>query len=176
MRCSASRRWADRGFTLVELLITISIIAIAAALVVPQMADDQAMRLEAAARVLVSDIELAQVLTIAQPDRPVVVRFDGDTQTYWLAYASDPDTPLPRGDTGDPYEVTLGLGRASAATDVTMAVFDMEDDTLTFNEQGGVEDMNTRPVIRLVSPARAIELHVTPTTGTIKEVAVAVAY
>ena len=57
----------SRGFSLTEMLITVSVIGVATALVVPSMRDETRLRLLAAATVLASDLEAAQVMTIADP-------------------------------------------------------------------------------------------------------------
>ena len=51
----------------------------------PAFQEDNRLRLTAASAILASDIEYAQVLNIAHPDEPVVVVFDADGATYWLA-------------------------------------------------------------------------------------------
>lgn len=158
-----------RAFTLFEVLMTITIIAIVAMIVAPSFSDDTILRLRAASSLLRSDIEMAQVMTIAYPDDPVIVRFNPDNDQYWLAPASAPDTPLTRPDTGDPYLVVFGSGRASSATGVTFSLIDVDSNTLTFNPQGGLEDFTASPTITLVLGKRTIDLDIAPSTGTISE-------
>ena len=110
-RCQQSRRC---GFTLIEMLMTITIVAVLAAVVLPQLTDDGRLRLSAASSVLISDIELAQMMTITHPDRPVLVWFDTQ-DTYWLAYADTPKEPILRPGTTAPYVVQLGKGRMFSA-------------------------------------------------------------
>jgi len=162
-----------RAFTLLEMLVTISIIGVAAALVIPAFNDDARLRVMAASSVLTSDIELAQVLNISYPKDPVVVRFEPDQQRYWLAYADEPDTPLVRESNGQPYLVKFGVGRAITASDVTFTVDQMTDNTLAFNAQGGLTNYQTTPVIQLSRAGVGIELSIAPTTGTVKESAIA---
>lgn len=158
---------APRGFTLFELLVTLTLIAIVAGLVIPMIGDNDRLRLMAAASVMTSDIELAQVMTIADPDQPVIVRFDPDNNRYWLALADTPDTPIPREDTGADYLVVLGQGRAGSATGVTFTVSGMTADTLVFGAQGGLTDFTATPAITLASGDDTIELSITASTGTI---------
>src|SRR5262245_48745623 len=94
-RHAASRR---RGFTLIDLMVTIAVLAVAAAVIIPGVSNNDRLRLMAAANVMTSDIELAQVMTISFPNDPIVVRFDPDNATYWLARPADPDTPISRED------------------------------------------------------------------------------
>ena len=157
------------GFTLIEMLVTITIIAVVAAIVAPVFSDDDRLHAMAAASVLSSDIELAQVMTISYPQDPVVVRFDAPNRTYWLAYAATPETPLSREDTAEPYLVTFGEGRASTAFGAQIALDGVASDTLKFNAQGGLVDFTASPLIELTRGESAITLAIAPTTGTITE-------
>jgi Tfp pilus assembly protein FimT len=166
-----SRRLIRRGFTLIDLFVTIAVVAVVAAIIAPGMANDDRLRLMAASNVMTSDIELAQVMTISFPNDPIVVRFDPDNATYWLARPADPDTPIARQDNGQPYEVVLGQDRASSAVGVTFELTDVTADTLTFNSLGGMADLTTAPSITLTLGTRWIQLDVATTTGSITETA-----
>lgn len=157
------------GFTLFELLVTLSIIAIVAAMVAPAFSDDDRLRLMAGASVMTSDLELAQVMTIADPSRPVVVRLDPDHDQYWLAHSDTPDTPIARADTGLPYLVVLGEDRAGGATGVTFTVTGLTQTTMTFNSQGGLKDFTSAPQIILSLGGKTITVTVAATTGTISQ-------
>lgn len=163
-----SRRFRS-GFTLLEMLITASILAIAVAAVTPMLTDDNELRLQAAVSVLSSDIELAQVMTLSYPDQPVVVRFDEDRQMYWLAYASDPEWPLQRETTMEPYVVVIGQGRASTAADVRFAIADMAGDGMQFTAAGGLADFTSTPKVELSRRGAAVTMTISPQTGTITE-------
>jgi prepilin-type N-terminal cleavage/methylation domain-containing protein len=56
---------APRGLTLIELLVTVAMMSIAAALVIPSMNSSGVLRVQAAARTIVSDITLAQTEAMA---------------------------------------------------------------------------------------------------------------
>ena len=157
------------AFTLVEMLVTIAILALLAASVAPMFNDERGLRVVAAARILSSDLELAQVLTISKPSEAVVVRFDSAKNTYWLAYAYDTETPLPRPDNGEPYLVELGVGRARSALGVSLAVDGMTDDKIEFESSGALVDFATAPMIELSSGAHCITLSIAPMTGSILE-------
>jgi prepilin-type N-terminal cleavage/methylation domain-containing protein len=158
-----------RAFTLFEVLITVAIIALVGALIVPALRDDARLRLLAASSILTSDIELAQVMTISQPATPVVITFDPDRNRYWLALDSDPATPIPRADTGAPYLVVFGQGRAASAAGVTFTTAGITGDVLTFNAQGGVEDITGAPCITLTAGAHSTSLDIAVSTGTITQ-------
>ena len=72
------------GYTLVEVLIIVTIIGIAAAIVVPNMLAAGTLGVQAAARIIISDILYAQNDAIAQQDNRRVV-FDPDNESYRLA-------------------------------------------------------------------------------------------
>jgi len=158
-----------RAFTLLEVLVTVVIIAIIATAVAPAFTNDNHLRLVAAVNVLSSDLELAQVMTISYPDSPVVVRFNPDKQMYWLAYASDPDNPITRAGTGEAYLTVMGQGRAASAQGVTLKLDDVANDTIEFNAQGGLVDFTGKPMIQLNRGDASITLSISPTTGTTTE-------
>lgn len=157
------------AFTLLEMLVVLTIVVAVAAMAAPMFSDDSRLRVMAASSVLASDIELAQVMTISYPQTPVVVRFDPANNRYWLAYASDPVTPLPREDTGEPYEVALGTGRARAAAGVSMSVDGLPSDTLAFAAHGGLTDFTVAPLIRFTHGDCGIQLAISANTGSIVE-------
>ena len=157
------------AFTLIEMLITLTVMATIAAVVAPMLSDDSRLRVMAASSIICSDIELAQVMTIAHPDQPVVVRFDPDNGCYWLAYAATPDTPLLRADNGESYEVEFGKGRARSAAGVTMTLEQAPNNTIGFAAHGGLTDFTTTPLVKVSKSTRGIQLAIAPNTGSITE-------
>ncbi len=153
--------------------MVIVIVGVLAAVVLPQLEDTDGVRLIAAARLLGSDLEMAQVMTISNPADPVVVVFQPAKGEYWLADAADPAVPIKRPGTQEDYMVTFGIGQAAGAKGVVMEVAGLIGSTLGFNAQGGVDMTfaNATPAIRLKSPpdARWIQLSISPITGTITE-------
>lgn len=158
-----------RAVTLIDLMVTITIILVAASILLPEFSNDSRLRLMGAARMLTSDIEMAQVMTISNPQRPTIVRFDGTNAKYWLAYADTPETPIPGPGASGPYEVIFGNGRAQSAEGVSFTLNDIPDEKLVFNALGGIDDLTAQPIITLNRDTRWIKLSVAPTTGTITE-------
>jgi type II secretion system protein H len=76
------------GFTLVELMVVMVILGIAAALVVPQIAHSQTFSVQAAARAVVSDLMYAQNDAIAQQTSRKVI-FDVAGNHYRLTDSND---------------------------------------------------------------------------------------
>jgi Tfp pilus assembly protein FimT len=151
------------------MLVTVALVAIVSAAVLPALSDDTRLRLMAASAVIASDIELAQTMTISRPDDAVVVRFDADKSTYWIAPAGDTETPITREASGEPYEIQLGKGRASSADGVTFVLHDMGTNMLEFNAQGGLKSFINTPIVELQLGNQKVSLSVNPTTGSITE-------
>ena len=72
-----------RGFTLVELLVVIILIGIAAAVVVPRMAQSSDVQVISAARILAADLQYAQNLAISS-QKAVTVEFDAAADSYQI--------------------------------------------------------------------------------------------
>jgi len=71
------------GYTLVEVLVIVTIIGIAAAIIVPNMLSAGTLGVQAAARIIIADILYAQNDAIAQQRNRRVV-FDPDNESYSL--------------------------------------------------------------------------------------------
>ena len=157
------------GFTLTEALITIGVIGVATALVVPTMRDESRLRLMAAATVVASDLEAAQTMTISNPSNPIVIRFDAPNATYWLAEAATPTIPIVRTDTGQPYVVVLGDGRGMSAEGVDFTTDGLTDATIEFNSAGGLAELMASPSVRFAANDLWIRLDVSSITGVVTE-------
>jgi len=71
------------GFTLIELVVVMAVLGLAAALVIPQMGSVQVLRVQAALQTIVSDLTFAQADAIAFQQRRAVV-FDVENNRYRL--------------------------------------------------------------------------------------------
>lgn len=167
-----SRR-ARGGISLIDMLMTIAVLAIVAAVAVPALNDSHRLRVRGAASILASDIEFAQSMSVAYPNDPIVIVFDTNDNSYHLARSSDPQTPLQRSDSGEPYVVTFGSGRARTAQNVTYTLDNVTDDEIAFSPHGGLESFNQRPRINLrhtqATDLPDLRMVIDPMTGTITE-------
>jgi len=81
------------GLTLVELLLTVAVIAILAAVLIPQISSDIPERLDAAAQVVTSDLDYARSLAVAN-DSIYRVRFEPAQNRYFLTHFNDANPVL----------------------------------------------------------------------------------
>jgi len=159
-----------RGFTLVELLVCVVILAIFAAMAIPYLGRNHADRAMGAASLLVSDLRFAQIASMSNAQDPVVVRFKVSGTGYWLARLSSPNAPIIRPDTGAAWDVTMGVDRARTATGVGVATANIANQTLRFTPLGSVHAPTGTPTITLTAsgpggPARSAVVTIDPITG-----------
>jgi len=76
-------RGINSGFTLVELLIVIAIIMIAALTAIPMMSSAASVQIRSAANMLTADLEYAKSMSISRAQNFSVV-FDKNTESYWI--------------------------------------------------------------------------------------------
>ena len=153
------------GFTLIEMLTVVLVLAIVAALAVPMMGNTAVNKLQGAASMLVADLAFAQVESVTHGDDPRLVVFDNPNDAYHIAATSDPATPITNPIAGGPYRVTCGQGTASSLTNVTIDSYSLNgDNQLGFGIYGGL-DQPTAATITLGCEGLTVTITADPNTG-----------
>lgn len=159
-------RLAPRGaFTLVEMLLVLACISVAAVLVLPEFKSLHSTRLRSAAETLMNDLEYAQARSLGQSDDPPVMVFDLPNQRYWLALKSDPAKPITHPVDKAPYLNQFGKGRVAPLKDVTFQSINLGGGTqLQFGPFGDLKNV-TSATITLKCGSRTATLTIDPSTG-----------
>jgi len=154
-----------RGYTLTEMIIVTAIMGIGAAMVIPSLGSTNVSRLKGAAEVLTADISFAQVESISHGDDLRFMVFDTTNHSYYIAAASDLNTPITNPVGNAPYKVTFGEGHAKQFEGVTIqAVSVGGDDRLGFGMYGEL-DQGTDATITLASGGKTVVITVSPFSG-----------
>jgi type II secretion system protein H len=131
------RQNSRQGFTLVEILVVVVILGIAAAVVVPQLGAQNDVRAAAAARMIMADLIYAQNRAIATQTRHYVVfNTTAGSQSYRIRMGSAmADIPQPITKESY-YEVKIGQ-KNTALSDVSLGDVSFEGfTTIAFDELG----------------------------------------
>lgn len=158
-----------RGVVLIDVVMMLAVLGIVVLAVIPGAHPGESMRLVAASTVLASDVEFAQSATLARPADPTIVRFDSEGGRYWLALASDPETPILRPDGVEAYEVEFGFGAYRDLWGIALDVQGMDDETLMFDAMGRLV-VSSDGVIRLGNSTGELAVVVRATTGSVSVV------
>ena len=155
------------GFTLVELLMSLAVLAILAALAVPLIGDTDALRLDAAERLLTSDLEHTQILAITHPENAYGLVIHEDGSGWHIALISDPQTPVLETISEDPLTLTIGEGRGRPAEGVILST-NAADNIIAFDPNGGLANFTLETSISLNIGESEGVLSIAASTGTIR--------
>jgi len=155
----------SRGFTLVEMLVVVACLAIAALLVVPMTTNTSSERLRAAGQQLAADLQYAQMLSMGNSQRRCVVVFTPASHRYHLATHLDAASPLKHPTDQQSYIMTFGQGRLSHLAGVTLGSLSVGgDNQLGFTSLGAL-DQGTAASIELRLGSDSMSLTLNPDTG-----------
>lgn len=133
-RPSPTPRW---GFTLIEILVVVVILGIAAAVIVPHIGSRSDLKATSAARLLMADLIYVQNRSISQ-QKWHYVEFDANTESYKVCDAMDPTaTVITHPVDQSPFVVAIGPSGPGPLRDVMIdsALFDGQP-VLAFDEMG----------------------------------------
>ncbi len=163
-------RGISGGFTLVELLIVIAIITIAALTAIPMMSSAASVQIRSAANMLTADLEYAKSMSISRAQYFSVV-FDKDTESYWIEDQSGNVIPHPV-KKGFDYVIDFQNDGRLNKVDIVDVDFDPgSDNTITFDYLGspysgtGTTSPLNSGVISLQAGGTTTTVTVEPVTG-----------
>ncbi len=160
-----TKRVTRRGFTFIEVMVSVTIMAIVAVLLVPLGTQRDQGRATAAVRLLASDLEHAQMLALSRPNVRVGVHIDDDGGGWSIVDADNIDIPImdqfDDGHSGRTLHVRLGEGRAAVArsTDKVSPAGQL----LVFTPLGGLE--SGIPTLETAADTATASLEVNSDTG-----------
>ncbi|MFG0256339.1 MAG: Tfp pilus assembly protein FimT/FimU [Phycisphaerales bacterium JB043] len=155
-----------RAFTFIDVLVTIAVMLVIAALALPAMSSGTQINISGASSMLASDLEYTQSLSLANPQNPALIKFDPANDTYWIAFASDPDAPIVRpGTDSEPYSIVFGQGLATAFAGITIDTSDITADSIAFDSYGRPFDPLDNSITLTSMTGRSITLLIDSNTG-----------
>lgn len=159
-------RGISGGFTLVELLIVIAIITIAALTAIPMMSSAASVQIRSAANMLTADLEYAKSMSISRGQNYSMV-FDKDTESYRIEDQNGNIIPHPV-KKGFPYGINFRTNGRLDKVDIVDADFDGTSE-VKFDYLGSPYNGNSTPlnsgVINLQAGGTTTTVRVEAVTG-----------
>ena len=147
------------GFTLVELIVVIIILAIAAAIAVPSLSGTASFQATSAARMIAADLEYAQNTAITYQQQ-VTVAFDTGAETYSLSNQSGPLIhPMSKSAYTVDFTADIGLDQV----DVVSASFSGSA-SVTFDELGTPSNLGS---VTVRARSHVLRVDVAAATGNV---------
>jgi prepilin-type N-terminal cleavage/methylation domain-containing protein len=155
-----------RAFTLIELIVVMVIITIAAVLAVPMMSSAADVQVRSAANMIAADLEYAKSMAISRQQNHSVV-FDPANESYEVRDASGTVISHPV-KAGSLFVVNLQSDSRLSRVDITSADFDSQP-SVTFDYLGSPYNAAASPLnsgqISLQAGSFTMTVNVEPMTG-----------
>lgn len=156
------------GYTLVEVLITVAIMGLAAAIIVPNMMQGGTLGVQAGARMIIADLLFAQNEAMAQQSTRRVV-FDANANSYRVeqfdsassAWVLERNPVLSNDGSDQNYQIDFDEDGRFEGVDIVSVDFNGTD-TVAFDDLGNPSSGGT---IRLRFDEHVYEIKVAPFTG-----------
>lgn len=120
------------GFTMIEILMVVVILAVAAMIVVPSLSSAADMQVRSAANAIAADLDYARGLSVTRQKNYSVV-FDPDTESYQIQ--DDTAAVIKNPLTNQDFAVDVDADSRLRQVDINSADFD-GDGSITFNYLG----------------------------------------
>jgi len=150
---------ANVGFTLIEIIIVVVILAIAAMTAIPLMSSAGSVQIRSAANMIAADLEYARSMAISRGQNYSIV-FDDSTESYNIKDQSDTVIPHPV-KKGFPYTIDFQNDSRLNKVNITGVNFNSTD-SVTFDCLGSPDNGGT---ISLNANGATATITVEPVTG-----------
>jgi len=144
--------------------MTVMLMAIATAMVVPTFSEGDSSNVRAATWLLVGELDFAQATAITDPSDQVRVTFDTSASRFWVAYAATPMDPILAPYTDAPHDVSFGVGAGEPASGVSIALAGIDVSYIEYDAFGRITS-STPPRITLSRSDAAMTVTLSTDTG-----------
>jgi len=157
-----------KAFTIIEILIVVALLAIAAMMAVPMMSSAASIQIDSAANMIAADLEYAKSMAISRGQKFSVV-FDKTTETYQIKDQDGAVIPHPV-KKGFSYVIDFRNDRRLNRVDIVDANFDGTNE-VKFDYLGSPYNGNAPPtplnsgVVSLQAAGATKTIRVEPVTG-----------
>ena len=144
------------AFTLAEMIVVIIIMAIAAAIIIPQAVGTSSLQARSAARMVMADLEYAQSEAIFT-QLPVTVTFDSGGNSYTISNASGPLVhPINKKD------YVVGFDSQTGLKSVSIAAVGFAGSAVTFDALGAPDSGGS---VTVSAKEHSYQIAVAPVSG-----------
>jgi prepilin-type N-terminal cleavage/methylation domain-containing protein len=157
-------RRMPRGFTLVETLVCLAVLAIAGAAVLAALGDRDDLRVRQAEELFRETLATGRLLAARNPARTLVVEVDADGRAWWIAEATTPDVPLARAEIADGLGGLARVRLGEEAAEGLAAVRVRLEGSLRLDRYGGL-DAASDATVRFVAGDETRTITVRRATG-----------